>query len=60
VITPSFISDFHKIGAIIQVWTINERQEMHRLFKMGVDTIMTDDPAKVIEVAQELGLRGKP
>jgi glycerophosphoryl diester phosphodiesterase len=60
VITPSFIRDFHKIGAIIQVWTINERQEMYRLFKLGVDTIMTDDPAKVIEVAQELGLRGKP
>ena len=57
VITPSFIKDFHKMGAVIQVWTINDRQEMLRLFRLGVDTIMTDDPALVIAVAQELGLR---
>lgn len=57
VITPSFIKDFHRIGSVIQVWTINDRQEMLRLFKLGVDTIMTDDPALVIAVARELGLR---
>jgi glycerophosphoryl diester phosphodiesterase len=57
VITPSFIKDFHKMGAIIQVWTINDRQEMLRLFRLGVDTIMTDNPAVVIDVARELHLR---
>jgi glycerophosphoryl diester phosphodiesterase len=49
----------HACNAVIQVWTINEREEMERLFKMGVDSIMTDKPALVIEVAEALGLRKK-
>ena len=46
----------HDRGAIIQVWTINDKKEMVRLFKMGVDSIMTDRPAVAMEVVQELGL----
>lgn len=57
VITPEFIRAFHDHGAIIQVWTINEEAEMRRLLSMGVDSIMTDDPATAIRVAQEMGLR---
>lgn len=57
VITDSFIEAFHDRGAIIQVWTINDEQQMRELFAMGVDTIMTDDPATVIRVANELSLR---
>ena len=57
VITASFIRDFHARGAVIQVWTINDRHEMRRLFHLGVDTIMTDDPATVIEIARGMGLR---
>lgn len=57
VITPEFIEYFHNLGAVIQVWTINDEKEMVRLFKMGVDTIMTDSPQTVIKVAEELGLR---
>jgi len=56
VVTPSFIRDFHDRGAVIQVWTINDPQEMRRLFTMGVDSIMTDDPATVIEVARGMHL----
>ena len=57
VITPRFISAFHERGSVIQVWTINDEREMRRLFNMGVDTVMTDDPATLIRVASELGLR---
>lgn len=57
VITPQFIEAFHQRGAIIQVWTINDEQQMHDLFALGVDTIMTDDPATVIRVAEKMGLR---
>ncbi len=56
VITPRFIKMMHQRGAIIMVWTINEEEEMRRLFKMGVDSIMSDDPATVIKVAKELKL----
>ena len=56
VITPSFVKAMHKRNAIIQVWTINDRAEMERLFKMGVDSVMTDKPALAMEVAKSLGL----
>jgi glycerophosphoryl diester phosphodiesterase len=57
VITKGFIEAFHARNAIVQVWTINDEDTMRELFSMGVDTIMTDDPAKVIRVADEMGLR---
>lgn len=57
VVTPAFIKKMHKKGAIIMVWTINEREKMRQLFNMGVDAVMTDNPSVVIEVANELGIR---
>lgn len=57
VITPRFIEAFHARGAVIQVWTINTEQQMRALLEMGVDSIMTDNPAVAIKVATELALR---
>ena len=57
IITPSFVEDMHRRGAVIMVWTINDKSEMQRLYKMGVDTIMTDNPRLLIETAKELGIR---
>ena len=57
VITPSFVKDMHERGAIVMVWTINDEKSMRELFKMGVDTVMTDDPALVIKVAKDMGIR---
>lgn len=59
VVTPRFVDVMHARKAIIQVWTINEEKEMQRLFKLGVDSVMTDKPALAIKVAEELGLRKK-
>lgn len=56
-LTESFVHDMHKRGAIIMVWTINDEKEMEKLFRMGVDTIMTDDPALLIKCAGRLGIR---
>jgi glycerophosphoryl diester phosphodiesterase len=47
----------HARGAVIQVWTINDEAEMHRLYSLGVDSIMTDRPQLAIKVAVEMGLR---
>ncbi|MGE4453582.1 MAG: glycerophosphodiester phosphodiesterase [Sphaerochaeta sp.] len=57
VVTSAFVKRMHERGSIIQVWTINEESEMRRLFKMGVDSVMTDKPSLAIKVAKELGLR---
>ena len=56
VITPRFIKMMHERGAVIMVWTINDEMEMERLFKLGVDSIMTDDPTTVIKVAKRLNI----
>jgi len=56
VVTDDFIKAFHQRNAVIQVWTINDEHQMRTLFKQGVDSIMTDDPATVIRVANELSL----
>lgn len=49
-LTKRFIRYCHKRGLKIQIWTINEADEMRRLLKMGVDGLFTDDPALLIEV----------
>ena len=57
VITPGFIRRFHELGLYIQVWTINDADEMLRLLTLGVDGIFTDDPRLLLEVA---GRRDSP
>lgn len=57
VVTESFVKTMHNRKAIIQVWTINDEEEMKRLFRMGVDSVMTDKPALAIKVAKQLLLR---
>ena len=44
VVTEDFIADAHNANLAVQVWTINECEDMLRLMAMGVDAIMTDRP----------------
>ncbi|NOZ01981.1 MAG: glycerophosphodiester phosphodiesterase [Deltaproteobacteria bacterium] len=51
-VDPVLMKAAHALGVKVQVWTINDEQEMRTLLKMNVDGIMTDDPgllAKVID-----------
>ncbi len=57
VVTPSFVREMHSRDAVVMVWTINDEQSMRELFGMGVDSVMTDNPALVIKVAEEMGIR---
>ena len=57
VVTPSFVREMHRRDAVVMVWTINDEQSMRELFAMGVDSVMTDNPALVIKVAGEMGIR---
>ena len=49
-LTKRFIKYCHKRNIKIQIWTINEADEMRRLLAMGVDGLFTDDPALMLEV----------
>ncbi len=44
-ITPATVDAAHGLGVEVHAWTINDADEMTRLLDMGVDGIMTDDPA---------------
>ncbi len=55
VLHPGFIPRAHELDMYVQVWTINDEQEMRDLIEMGVDGIMTDDPPLLTQVIEELG-----
>ncbi len=56
-VTPETVAAIHTLGAEIHVWTINDPQEMDRLFDLGVDGIMSDFPGRLLDVAQKRGIR---
>ncbi|MEN4011020.1 MAG: glycerophosphodiester phosphodiesterase family protein [Chloroflexota bacterium] len=42
--SPALITREHKRRRRVHVWTVNDPQDMRRLFRDGVDGIFTDDP----------------
>ena len=46
----------HELGLQVHVWTIDDEAEMRRLADLGVDGIMTDEPALLRTVLMEKGL----
>ncbi len=43
----------HRRNISVQYWTINDPDEMRQLIEMGVDCIMTDDPALLQQILDE-------
>ena len=56
-ITKDQIQALHKIGVKTVPWTANTIKEWERLVQLGVDGIITDDPAGLIDYLQQKGLR---
>lgn len=54
VVTPAVIAAAHRAGRQVQVWTIDEPEEMTRLIDLGVDGLITDaiDVLKDVLVAR--------
>jgi glycerophosphoryl diester phosphodiesterase len=50
VLTPALIDLAHEDGQQVHVWTVNRREDMHRLLDAGVDGIMTDELAILRDV----------
>ncbi|MFA6034351.1 MAG: glycerophosphodiester phosphodiesterase [Myxococcota bacterium] len=47
----------HDLDMKVQIWTVNDADEMRAWIEMGVDGIMTDDPALLETVLNEKGAR---
>lgn len=55
-LTRGMIEAAHRRGAVVHVWTINERPEMERLIDLGVDGLVSDDLATLKAVLVERDL----
>lgn len=55
IITAAFVAAVHARHRPVHVWTIDDPAEMHRLFDLGVDGIMTDRPSVLRSVLVERG-----
>jgi glycerophosphoryl diester phosphodiesterase len=56
-VTPKFVQRVHAQGKHLHVWTVDDESEMHRLFDLGVDGIVSD---RIDTLAQVLAARGVP
>jgi glycerophosphoryl diester phosphodiesterase len=46
------VTSLHKRNREINVWTVNNPNEIHRLANLGVDSIITNDPDLTREVLE--------
>ena len=47
------VSEAHKRGMEIHVWTINDESTMTRMVEMGIDNAITDKPAEMRRILEE-------
>ncbi|HXY71211.1 MAG TPA: glycerophosphodiester phosphodiesterase [Actinomycetota bacterium] len=45
-----FVRDCHEAGLCVGVWTVDEPERIERLFRLGVDAVVTNDPATAVPV----------
>jgi Glycerophosphoryl diester phosphodiesterase len=50
VVTMDFVETARRLNLQVQVWTINETEDMSRLIESGVDGIMTDYPDRLLKL----------
>ncbi len=53
VATHRFFTAAAELGVHTHVWTVNDREDLHRHLAAGADGIITDYPERVVEVAAE-------
>ena len=51
--TKAFVNRAHKHNLAVHYWTINDKDDMRHLIKIGADGIMTDYPHRLAEVYAE-------
>lgn len=54
-VTPVRVARAHRMGLKVHVWTIDDPAQMHELFDLGVDGIMTDRADLLANVMRQRG-----
>jgi glycerophosphoryl diester phosphodiesterase len=60
VVTPRFIREAQRLNIPVQVWTVDDEDDMRRLLGWGVDGIQTDRPDILARLLCERGGRPPP
>jgi glycerophosphoryl diester phosphodiesterase len=60
IVTPRFVAAAHRSNIPVQVWTVNQVDDMQRLLDWGVDGIQTDRPDLLSGVLTQRGVRPPP
>lgn len=55
--TERFLAMADRLNIAVHYWTINDEDEMRRLYALGAHGIITDYPDRAVKVLRELGLR---
>lgn len=53
IVSADFVRDAHDAGLAVHVWTIDDCETMVELLQLGVDGIMSDHPARMVQVLQQ-------
>ncbi|MCP4135251.1 MAG: glycerophosphodiester phosphodiesterase, partial [bacterium] len=52
-VTPEFIKKCHDNNIAVIPWTVNKKEKMVELLRMGVDGIISDNPVRLYKVYSE-------
>ena len=55
-VDPDLISESHRLGLSVVVWTVNKPADMARMIDVGVDGIISDRPDLLRQVSGEKGI----
>jgi glycerophosphoryl diester phosphodiesterase len=59
VVSPRFIQDSRRAGLPVQVWTVDDEQDMRRLLTWGADALITNRPEVAVRVRDEMMERAR-
>ncbi len=57
-VDESYVQRAHNCGRQVNAWTVDDPDEMRRLYRMGVDGIITNHPARLRTVLEEVAKEG--